>query len=298
MHGLVLLDKPAGITSNQALQRVRQVFQAQKAGHTGSLDKGATGLLPLCLGEATKLSAFLLEADKRYAVVCQLGSETSTGDAAGEITRQQAVPPLTTARLESVLAGFVGEMMQIPPMFSALKQHGQPLYRLAYAGKEVKRKARRIRIDEIVLEGRSADTLSLEIACSKGTYIRTLAEDIGRALGCGAHVKSLHRTASGPFSAAQMIRLGALEATAQRGLGQLDKHLLPVDALVAHMPSVNVQDSVSYYLCQGQAVLVPQAPGSGSGRGMVRLYAEHQRFLGIGEVLDDGRVAPRRLLHL
>lgn len=293
VNGILLLDKPAGITSNQALQHVKHLFQAQKAGHTGSLDKSATGLLPLCLGEATKFSAFLLEADKHYQAVCKLGAETATGDAEGEVTLQYDVPEFTRSEIESVLSMFIGEIQQVPPMYSALKQNGQPLYKLAYAGKEVKREARQIRIDEIVLEDFTADTISISVKCSKGTYIRTLAQDIGRKLGCGAYIKSLRRVASGPFLAEQMLSMSSLENLATQGTEELDKLLLPIDAVVAHMPSVNLLETVSYYLRQGQAVMVPHAPTDG----MLRIYSENQRFLGIGEVLEDGRVAPKRLVN-
>ncbi|MGI9228292.1 MAG: tRNA pseudouridine(55) synthase TruB [Gammaproteobacteria bacterium] len=294
VDGIVLLDKPSGITSNEALQQVKRLFQAQKAGHTGSLDKGATGLLPLCLGEATKFSAFLLEADKHYEAVCQLGAETTTGDAAGEIVASQPIPALTEQQIQAVLAGFLGLTQQVPPMYSAVKQNGQPLYKLAYQGKEVERQAREIRIDEIVLQGFTVDTLSIAVKCSKGTYIRTLAQDIGRELGCGAHVKSLRRLASGPFTAEQMISLPELQALAEAGLEQLDARLLPVDAVLAGLPEVRLLEAVAYYLCQGQAVLVPHAPTAG----LVRLYDEDEQcFLGIGEVLEDGRIAPKRLLN-
>ena len=293
VDGVVLLDKPAGITSNQALQQVKRLFQARKAGHTGSLDKGATGLLPLCLGEATKFSAVLLEADKHYEVVCRLGAETDTGDADGRVVATGAAPQLSAKRLESVLAGFRGVTEQVPPMFSALKKNGQPLYKLAYEGKEVEREARRIRIDEIVLRGFDAETVAISVKCSKGTYIRTLAQDIGRELGCGAHVQSLRRLGSGPFTAERAVTMAELEAYAAEGLARLDACLLPVDAMLGHLPAVHLLDTVAYYLCRGQAVMVPQAPTAG----IVRLYSE-SRFLGTGEVLEDGRIGPKRLARL
>ena len=292
VDGVLLLDKAAGITSNEALQQVKRLFRARKAGHTGSLDKGATDLLPLCLGEATKFSAVLLEADKHYEVVCRLGVETDTGDAAGQVTATAAVPKLSAKRIKAVLDGFLGVTSQVPPMFSALKKDGQPLYKLAYEGKEVERAARRIRIDEIQLRDFDAETLAISVRCSKGTYIRTLAQDIGRELGCGGHVQTLRRLGSGPFTVERALAMEALERKAAEGLARLDACLLPVDAMLTHLPAVRLLDTVAYYLCRGQAVLVPQAPTEG----LVRLYSG-DRFLGAGEVLEDGRIGPKRLLQ-
>ena len=292
VQGILLLDKPCGITSNDTLQHVKKLYKAAKVGHTGSLDKTATGLLPLCFGEATKFSSFLLDADKKYIANCKLGSETTTGDAAGELTSEQVVPELSEEKLEEVFDFFRGEIQQIPPMYSALKQNGQRLYELAYQGIEVERPPRPVTIYKLQLLEQQAEEISIEVHCSKGTYIRTLAEDIGRKLGCGAHISKLRRVASGPFTEEGMITIDELENLATEGTQELDKRLLNIDALLQGIPAVELIDSVAYYLCQGQPVIVPRAPTEG----MLRLYNEAQVFLGVGEVLDDGRIAPKRLV--
>ena len=292
VQGILLLDKPCGITSNDTLQHVKKLYKAAKVGHTGSLDKTATGLLPLCFGEATKFSSFLLDADKKYIANCKLGSETTTGDAAGELTSEQVVPELSEEKLEEVFDFFRGEIQQIPPMYSALKQNGQRLYELAYQGIEVERPPRPVTIYKLQLLEQQAEEISIEVHCSKGTYIRTLAEDIGRKLGCGAHISKLRRVASGPFTEEGMITIDELENLATGGTQELDKRLLSIDALLQGIPAVELIDSVAYYLCQGQPVIVPRAPTEG----MLRLYNEAQVFLGVGEVLDDGRIAPKRLV--
>ena len=288
----MLLDKPPGLTSNEALQKVKLLYRARKAGHTGSLDKAASGLLPLCFGEATKFSGFLLNADKHYHTQFRLGIQTSTGDAEGEVVFQGETGKLSRKLVEAVLARFLGTVMQVPPMFSALKHKGQRLYKLAHQGLEVEREPREITVYGMDLLGYRDDVLELEIRCSKGTYIRTLAEDIGKELGCGAHVVALRRIGVGPFSDANLLTLPELESTAESGTAGLDELLLGIDSVVQDMPSVHLVDSVAYYLCQGQPVMVPKAPT----RGMLRIYADDDRFLGVGEVLADGRVAPKRLL--
>ena len=287
-----MLDKPPGLTSNDALQKVKSLYRARKAGHTGSLDKAASGLLPLCFGEATKFSGFLLNADKRYRTIFQLGIQTSTGDAEGDIVFRGETGKLTRKRVETVLAGFLGTVMQVPPMFSALKHKGQRLYKLARQGLEVDREPREITVRSMDLLDYRGDDLELDIHCSKGTYIRTLAEDIGKELGCGAHVKALRRTGVGPYSDENMLTLPELESIAETGMQGMDELLLGIDSVVQDMPCVNLVDSVAYYLCQGQPVTVPRAPT----RGMLRIYGEDGRFLGVGEVLADGRVAPKRLV--
>lgn len=291
VHGILLLDKPAGITSNQALQKVKRLFNAKKAGHTGSLDKPATGLLPICLGEATKLSSYLLDADKEYFAICQLGSMTSTGDAAGEVVDEKPVPILNKERIESVLAEFLGEIEQVPPMYSALKQNGERLYKLAYEGKEVERKARAVTIHDIRLLDFSEDRLEIQVRCSKGTYIRTLAEDIGNCLGCGGHIAELRRTGAGSFKAEQMVTLDKLEALNEQGFDGLDSLLLPMDQAVIRLPEVELEESTAVYLSNGQSVLVPKAPTEG----LLRLYNPDRVFIGIGQIQDDGKVAPKRL---
>ena len=292
VKGVLLLDKPPGLTSNDALQKVKLLYRARKAGHTGSLDKAASGLLPLCFGEATKFSGFLLNADKHYRTIFQLGIQTSTGDAEGDIVFRGETGKLTRKRVEAVLAVFLGTVVQVPPMFSALKHKGQRLYKLAHQGLEVDREPREITVHSMDLLDYRGDELELDIRCSKGTYVRTLAEDIGKELGCGAHVKALRRTGVGPYSDENMLTVPELEGIAETGMQGLDELLLGIDSVVQDMPCVNLVDSVAYYLCQGQPVTVPRAPT----RGMLRIYGEDGRFLGVGEVLADGRVAPKRLV--
>ena len=294
VHGILLLDKPQGITSNDVLQKVKRLFHARKAGHTGSLDKTATGLLPLCFGDATKFSAFLLDADKHYRASCILGVETSTGDAAGEIVDTREVPKLTEAQMETVLDGFRGQIEQVPPMFSALKVNGQRLYKLAYQGKEIERAARSVTIRRLQLEKLEAQRFEIDVTCSKGTYIRSLAQDIGRQLGCGAHVEALRRLGTGPYSAENMVDFDSLQRLAESGFESLDEKLLPVDSALHDLPEVSLVESLAFYLCQGQAVTVPNAPTEG----LLRLYGSGRQFLGLGEVLDDGRVKPRRLVRM
>lgn len=295
VNGLLLLDKPSGMSSNEALQQVKRLFNAQKAGHTGSLDPLATGMLPVCLGEATKVSGFLLDADKRYRMTCKLGVKTATGDAEGEVLEVRPVPRLESAELERVLARFRGEIQQIPPMYSALKHQGERLYKLARQGQEVERAPRTVLIHELTLLRQSEDELELEVACSKGTYVRALAEDLGEALGCGAHVSALRRLAVGPYRDPEaMVTLDELRHLATDGYAALDQHLLAVESALGNWPEVRLSADSAFYLRQGQAVLVPKAPTSG----WVRLFDQHGRFLGVGEIQDDGKVAPRRLFHL
>lgn len=295
VDGLLLLDKPTGMSSNDALQQVKRLFNARKAGHTGSLDPLATGMLPICLGEATKISGFLLDADKRYFMTCKLGVKTATGDAEGEVLAQRPVPALTAADLEPVLARFRGTIQQIPPMYSALKHQGERLYKLARQGQEVERAPRTVTIHELTLLRQEDDELDLEVACSKGTYVRTLAEDLGEALGCGAHVSALRRLAVGPYRDPDaMVTLDTLRELGEGGFQALDARLLAVESALNDWPPVRLTADSAFYLRQGQPVLVPKAPTSG----WVRLYDQDQRFLGVGEVQDDGKVAPRRMFHL
>ncbi len=295
VSGILLLDKPVGMTSNAALQAAKRLFRARKAGHTGSLDPLASGLLPICLGEATKVSAYLLDADKRYRVRVRLGVTTTTGDADGEILVTRAVEPFDATRLEAVLDGLRGEIDQVPPMYSALHHKGQRLYQLAREGIEVERAPRRITIHALDALAVAADELELDVHCSKGTYVRTLAEEIGTGLGCGAHVVALRRTGVGPYSEAGLLTLDALRAEADEGAPEaLDRHLLPVASALAHWPEVRLSGDAAYYLRQGQAVVVPRAPTSG----WLRLVGDDGAFIGVGQVQDDGRVAPRRLFNL
>ena len=293
VHGIVLLDKPAGITSNTALQKVKRLFNANKAGHTGALDPIATGVLPICLGEATKVSGYLLDSDKGYRVLIKLGVKTSSGDIEGDVIEERPVPQIDEQKLEAVLAQFRGDIEQIPPMHSALKKDGQPLYKLARKGIEVERKARPVTIYELTLLEFGADTLSLDVRCSKGTYIRTLAEDIGEVLGCGAHVLELRRTLAGSYDLTQARTLEDLEALKEENFAALDDVLLPMDSALADWPQISLSSDLAYYIKRGQAVLVPKAPTEG----LVSLYGgEDRSFIGIGYILDDGRVAPKRLI--
>lgn len=293
VDGILLLDKPVGLTSNEALQKVKGLFRARKAGHTGSLDPLADGLLPLCFGGATKFSAFLLDADKRYRVRIRLGETTTTADAEGELIERRPVPELGSDAIEAVLERFTGSIEQLPPMYSALKYKGERLYNLARRGIEVERTPRTVEIHALRLLAWASPELDLDVHCSKGTYVRTLAEDIGVALGCGAHVSALRRTGVGPYGDASAIGLADLEARAQTGLPALDALLLPMDSALAAWPAVRLSSDTAFYLGMGQPVLVPKAPT----RGRVRLYGADGGFLGVGEILDDGRVAPRRLLQ-
>lgn len=292
VSGVLLLDKPAGATSNQALQRVRHLFRARKAGHTGSLDPIATGLLPLCFGEATKVSGYLLNADKQYRVRAKLGQRTDTGDSEGRVVAEREVGEIPDSRIEAALSDLRGEIEQVPPMYSARKHQGRRLYDLARQGIEVERKAERVNIRQFDLVGRHGDELELDVACSKGTYVRTLVEDLGEALGCGAHVIALRRLGVDPYAGQRMYTLEELEGVAEDGLEALDALLLPIDTALTHLPEVRLGDDAAYYLRQGQPVLAPNAPTSGE----VRFYSG-DRFLGVGEVLSDGRVAPRRLVR-
>jgi tRNA pseudouridine55 synthase len=293
VNGVLLLDKPTGITSNAALQIVKRLFNANKAGHTGSLDPLASGMLPICLGEATKISGFLLSADKEYRALCKLGVTTDSGDADGEVRETRPLGELSGAQVQEVLESFVGQSQQIPPMHSAIKRDGQPLYKLARQGVEVEREPRDITIHSLNLLRLEGDELEFDVRCSKGTYIRVLAEDIGEALGCGAHVAGLRRTGVGALGDYPMHTLESLQEIAETsGMAALDELLVPMELTLPDWPEVRLSEDASFYLCQGQAVFVPQL----KDRGWVRLYAGDKRFLGLGTVLDDGRVAPKRLL--
>ncbi len=293
VSGIILLDKPLGFTSNAALQKVRWLLNAEKAGHTGSLDPLATGVLPLCFGEATKFSQYLLESDKGYETVMQMGQTTNTGDAEGEVLQTREVT-VGRADLEAVIPRFRGEIQQVPPMYSALKRDGQPLYKLARAGEVVEREARSVTIGRLELLECEGTRARLSVGCSKGTYIRTLVEDIGEALGCGAYVAELRRTQAGPFVLAQTVTLEALEqAHAEGGNEALDRFLLPADSGLQDWPLVVLSEHSAFYWLHGQAVRAPDAPQFG----MVRVQDHNARFIGIGEVSEDGRIAPRRLIR-
>lgn len=294
VDGIVLLDKPIGLSSNQALQRVRRLFRAAKAGHTGALDPLATGMLPLCLGEATKFSQFLLDADKRYITCIQLGKRTTTGDREGDVLTDLPVPELTDEALESVLNRFRGEIEQIPPMYSALKHEGKPLYEYARQGIVIERKRRQVTIADLTLLSRTADTLTLDIRCSKGTYIRTIGEDIGEMLGCGAHLHSLHRVSTAGYSAENMLTLEAFETIAEQGEDALDALLLPMDTAVEHLDKVFFSPEQTKDMMFGRSVPNETLLMDGS---LVRLYDQMtQRFLGLG-ILKESIIRPHRLVN-
>jgi tRNA pseudouridine55 synthase len=294
IHGILLLDKPIGMTSNAALQIVKKLYNAKKAGHTGSLDPLASGMLPICFGEATKFSQYLLEADKFYRVNAKLGIKTATGDREGEILDQRPVPPLTSEQLSALFAKFTGSIEQIPSMYSALKHNGQPLYKLARQGIEVAREPRQVNIHAMHLLEQGEDYFCFDVHCSKGTYIRTLVEDMGETLGCGAHVAELRRLSAGPYQPDEMKTLPHLEELQQTAaIEQLDSYLLPVDSSLNGWPLLPLSEAAIYYLKQGQPIIVPHAPT----QGWVRLSHKNGSFIGVGEILKDGRVAPRRLVQ-
>ena len=292
IHGIVLLDKRPGISSNKALQEVKRLYNANKAGHTGSLDPLATGLLPICLGEATKVSAYMLEDDKRYQTVIQLGVMTDTGDVDGAVLEQKKVPEISNEQLTTCLTLFIGEIEQIPPMYSALKHNGKKLYELAREGITVERKARKITIYAIECIDFSNDLLTLDVKCSKGTYIRTLAEDIGHTLGCGATVKELRRTEAGQFSLANARVIEQLQNVESDE--DLQSLLIAVDEPLQSMPTIQVSQIEADLIQQGQKI----SSSAGSDElGMYRLYYEEQ-FLGLGEMLMDAKIQPKRLFNL
>jgi tRNA pseudouridine55 synthase len=289
--GILLLDKPLGLSSNAALQRVRRLMGAAKAGHVGSLDPLATGMLPICLEEATKIAGDILAARKCYRFSVGLGVRTATGDAEGTVIETSPAPQLAQAQIERVLGGFLGPQAQIPPMYSALKQGGQPLYRLARAGLEVERAARPIDVSSLVLLSFEEAALTLEVICSKGTYVRTLAEDIARALGTCGYVTRLHRVYVEPFVSGAMYTLEGIAAL--RAAGDWPT-LLPADLAVQHLAAVCLDPGVTERLLHGQTI----AAGAREASGRVRLYDDAARFLGIGEADGQGHVRPRRLFVL
>ena len=288
ISGVILLDKPLGFSSNQALQKIKYLLQAEKAGHTGSLDPLASGLLPLCFGEATKFSHYLLDADKSYRALVQLGATTTTGDAEGEVLVSRPVD-VTEAQIKKVLHDFIGDIKQTPPMYSALKHQGKALYEYARDGVDIERAARDVTIYQIDFHGFQNHQLDMTVACSKGTYIRTLAEDIGAALGCGAHLAGLRRLTAGHFKLEDAITVEAFEAMT---LEQRDACLLPPDATIATLPMVTIDADSEFYLLRGQSVWKANLNIQGS----FRVYNEQGVFLGLGEQAFDGKIAPKRLL--
>ena len=288
VSGVLLLDKPFGISSNGALQVAKRLYQAAKAGHTGNLDPIATGLLPVCFGEATKFSQYLLDANKTYQAVFKLGQTTTTGDSEGEVTSRCPVD-VTRAQVERVLQQFIGPILQVPPMYSALKFQGKALYTYARAGVEIERTAREVTIYGLTLDTFAGDELTVTVECSKGTYIRVLAEDMGRALGCGAFMQALRRTRTGGFEIGQAVTLEQLE---ELGIEDRDRQLLPPDCLVSEFPKITLDRDSAFYFRQGQSIWLPRQVHTG----LMVLYDEEQGLIGIGEIAPDGKIAPKRLV--
>jgi tRNA pseudouridine55 synthase len=290
VHGVVLLDKPAGPSSNQALQKVRRLFDARKAGHTGNLDPFATGMLPICLGEASKTAAFMLDADKTYLATAHLGAATDTGDTEGRVTREAPVPALDIAAIEAAMATLTGEIDQVPPMYSALKRDGRPLYELARQGLEVERPPRRVTIHRLELRGWSPPRLEFEVCCSKGTYVRVLAEDLAERLGTCAHLVALRRTGVAPFEGRDMVTLAQLERAADEGA--LENFLLPPDIGLGSWPKALLDDARGERFRHGNPVPTDLAAGE------VRVYGPGGKLLGLGEIDAGGRLSPRRVFNL
>lgn len=290
VSGVLLLDKPIGFSSNQVLQKVKWLFQAAKAGHTGTLDPLATGVLPICLGEATKFAQYLTDANKTYVATLKLGVTTTTGDAEGDVLETNPVH-IIKQQFDTACHAFVGDIQQTPPMYSALKFEGKALYEYARAGIEVERASRLVTIHHIDVDDFAGDTARITVTCSKGTYIRTLAEDIGNALGCGAHLIGLRRTATAGYHIEQAVTIAQLEEAAT--MENRDYMLLPVDTATSHLAKVELSQEAAYYLMQGQAVWRSGAIPNGE----LRLYNEQAQFLGLGVLQSDGKIAPKRLVH-
>lgn len=293
INGILLVNKGLGMSSNGLLQRVKRLFGAKKAGHTGSLDPLASGMLPICFGEATKISQYLLDSDKYYYVTAQLGQRTTTGDAEGEVIETLPVD-VTETEVKAALQQFLGVIDQVPPMYSAIKVQGQPLYKLARQGIEIERQSRQVTIHSLEFESFIDTSVTFAVHCTKGTYVRTLVEDVGKVLGCGAYVSQLHRTAVAPYEQATMYSMETLEAACEAdGQDALRSFLLPLESSVQGIPAIKLSTATAFYLRTGQTVTVPAQ----SGQGLVRLFSEQDQFMGIGELTEDGRVAPRRLFN-
>ena len=293
IHGVFLLDKPQGMSSNDIMQKVKRIFQANKAGHTGALDPLATGMLPICLGEATKFSQFLLDADKRYLVTAKLGERTDTSDAEGQIIETREVK-VKTSEILTALEQFRGDILQVPTMFSALKHNGKPLYEYARQGITVEREARPITIFELNFIEYNAPYLTLEVHCSKGTYIRTLVDDLGEALGCGAHITMLRRTAVADYPTEKMLDWNALQALAEpQDLSSLDALLLPMDTAVAKLPALTLNESQTQGIGFGQRI---KFDNLNRLQGQVRLFSHENRFLGVAVIDENNVIRPQRLV--
>lgn len=293
IHGVFLLDKPQGMSSNDIMQKVKRIFQANKAGHTGALDPLATGMLPICLGEATKFSQFLLDADKRYLVTAKLGERTDTSDAEGQIVETREVK-VKTPEILTALEQFRGDILQVPTMFSALKHNGKPLYEYARQGITVEREARPITIFELNFIEYNAPYLTLEVHCSKGTYIRTLVDDLGEVLGCGAHVTILRRTAVADYPTEKMLDWHALQSSAeQQDLALLDALLLPMDTAVAKLPALTLNENQTQGIGFGQRI---KFDNPNRLQGQVRLFSHEHRFLGVAVIDENNVIRPQRLV--
>ncbi|HIP81062.1 MAG TPA: tRNA pseudouridine(55) synthase TruB [Leucothrix mucor] len=290
INGILLLDKPLGISSNRVLQQVKNLFRARKAGHTGNLDPLATGVLPICFGEASKVTAFLLDSNKRYTCTAKLGETTTTGDKEGDISQTRDIDHQKLTDIESILDKFRGEIQQTPPMYSALKHKGQPLYKLARQGIEIERKARDVTIHQLNLIAQTDDTLTLDVLCSKGTYIRTLAEDIGEVLGCGAHLSLLRRTDVEPFDCSKLYTIEEIQTLAENN--QLAETLLPIDSALIKLPKIILTDEEAKLIRHGLKVTRDNLPKSD----MIRLYLENNDFIGIGRYSSDQQLTAKRLL--
>lgn len=295
VHGVFLLDKPQGMSSNDIMQKVKRLFQANKAGHTGALDPLATGMLPICLGEATKFSQFLLDSDKRYFVTAKLGERTDTSDAEGQVVETREVN-VNEADILAALPQFRGDILQVPTMFSALKHNGKPLYEYARQGITVEREARPITIFELKFIEYNAPYLSLEVHCSKGTYIRTLVDDLGEVLGCGAHVTVLRRLAVADYPIEMMMPIDELQLLAESfPQKSLDTLLLPVDTAVAKLPALNLTEMQTKAVKFGQRV---KFENSEQVYGLVRLFSDENQFLGVAEITADNVIRPNRMVNL
>lgn len=293
IHGVVLLDKPAGITSNRALQKVRGIFQAKKAGHTGSLDPFATGMLPICLGEASKTAAFMIEAGKQYRATALLGEATTTGDIEGELIQTCPVKDITEAQINQVLAGFTGDIQQVPPMYSALKHEGKPLYEYARAGIEIERPARPVTIHHVNLIEWQSPKLVFEVSCSKGTYIRTLAEDVAKALNSCAHLVNLRRTYVEPFENHAMVSLEQLQQSLADGT--LNSHLLPIDEGLPDWPRVDINEDQQSKFKNGNPFLYQSAE---TRPVQVRVYGTDDQLLGFAELTEENQLRPIKVLNI
>ncbi len=300
VNGVILIDKIPGMTSNDVVQKTKRLFFASKAGHTGALDPLATGVLPVCLGEATKFSQYLLDSDKCYESVFRFGQTTDTCDSDGQIVSEASTESLTQAQVESAIAAYRGDIQQIPPMYSALKKDGQPLYKLAREGIEVEREARSVTIHDyelLAFTPGSCASAKVRISCSKGTYVRSLAADLGQDLGCGAHVAELRRIKTGEFNIDGAYTLEALEAIRGEDRAEvLDDRLLGVDAAVQSFPGLKLDDDGAFYFGRGQAVMDSQVYRIGEEGDTVRVFRDAGEFLGLGEITDDGRITPKRLV--